>query len=106
MTLRLVRILVPLLLFSIAETISGASKPSLPANGVVPNERTAVRIAEAAFEPVFGTEEVARYIPYHAQLKEEVWTIYGTLKPGSRGGTPMMTIRKQDAKVLEIWFSQ
>ena len=81
-------------------------QPALPHQGVIPDEITAVRVAEAVFLPVFGQEEVAKYQPYHAQLKDGVWTVYGTLKTGSRGGTPMAEIQKGDGKVLQIWHSQ
>ena len=83
-----------------------AENPSLPSRGVVPNEITAVKIAEAVFLPIFGEEEVSKYRPYEATLKDGVWTVYGTLKPNARGGTPTMTIQKSDGKVLDVWFSQ
>jgi hypothetical protein len=90
-------------------TMGAARKPHrqpLPADGVVPDEATAVRIAEAIFPPIFGEEEIGKFRPYHAQLTNGVWTVYGTLKRGSRGGTPMVRMRKLDARVLEIWYSQ
>jgi NTF2 fold immunity protein len=83
-----------------------ATKTPLPSQGVVADEATAVKIAEAVFPPVFGTEEVSKYSPYHATLKDGVWTVYGTLKPNARGGTPMMTIQKTDGRVTEMWHSQ
>jgi hypothetical protein len=102
----LVRICAVFLLLFAVSSATAADKSSLPSQGVVPDEATAVKIAEAVFPPIFGTEEVAKYFPYHAQIKEGVWTVYGTLKPGSRGGTPMLRIEKQDARVLEVWHSQ
>ncbi|SRR6266436_4190684 len=82
------------------------TKSSLPSQGVIPDEVTAVKVAEAVFPPIFGPDEVTKFSPYHAQLKDGVWTVYGTLKPGSRGGTPQMTIQKKDGKVIEVWHSQ
>jgi hypothetical protein len=65
-----------------------------------------VKVAEAVFQPVFGAEEIAKWQPYHAQLdKNGVWTVYGTLPRNMVGGTPMLKIRKQDGKVLEVWHS-
>ncbi len=78
----------------------------LPANGLIPNEATAVAVAEAVFRPVFGEQETSKFEPYHAQLTADVWTVYGTLKQNSRGGTPMLRIQKTDGKALEIWHSQ
>jgi hypothetical protein len=83
----------------------GANRKPLPSGGIVPDKLTAVKIAEAVFEPIFGAEEVSEYLPYHAQLKNGVWTVYGTLKRGSRGGTPQLTIQKKDGKVIEVWHS-
>lgn len=82
-----------------------AEKSSLPPEGIIPDEITAVRVAEAVFPPIFGSEEVKKYLPYHANLKNGIWTVYGTLKQGSRGGTPQMTIQKKDGKVIEVWHS-
>lgn len=98
-TFTLALILVPLLHGSMAES-------KLPSKGIVPDEGTAVKVAEAIFLPVFGQEEVTEFLPYHAQLRDGVWTVYGTLKPNSRGGTPQLRIQKKDGKVLEVWHSQ
>src|SRR5947209_1132683 len=84
----------------------GTGKSLLPAQGIIPDEVTAVKVAEAVFTPIFGAEEVAKYSPYHARLTEGLWTVYGTLKPGSRAGTPQMTIQKNDGKIIEVWHSQ
>ena len=95
------------LLFSLANThVASAQKLQLPPNGVIPDEDTAVKVAHIMFLPIFGTENVDKFLPYHAQCKHGIWTVYGTLKPGSQGGTPMVRIRKKDGKVLEIWHSQ
>ncbi len=100
------KICVVLILILTLVGMSSAQRQPLPSNGIVPNEVTAVKIAEAVFPPIFGAEAVAKYQPYHAQLKNDVWTVYGTLKSGSRGGTPMLSIQKKDGKVIEVWFSQ
>lgn len=97
-----------LVLFVVTTSIGmggSSSRDPLPVQGIVPDEVTAVKIAEAVFPPIFGAEEVTKYVPYHAQLKEGVWTVYGTLNRGSRGGTPQMTIQKKDGRVIEVWHS-
>ena len=90
----------------LASQLLGADLPSIPAKGMVPDEATAVKLADILLPQAFPPEEVNRFVPYHAQLKKDVWTIFGTLKPNSRGGTPMMSISKRDARVLEVWYSQ
>lgn len=83
------------------------TKIKLPANGVIPDETTAVAVATAIFQPVYGKDYVDKFLPYHAQLEHDhVWVIYGTLRPaGADGGTPQLRINKQDGRVLEIWHS-
>jgi len=77
-----------------------------PSAGIVPDEVTAVRVAVAILEPIFGSEEVKKFEPYHAQLRNGIWTVYGTLKRGSMGGTPQLTIQKKDGRVREVFHSQ
>jgi hypothetical protein len=102
----LLRVFAVSLLLMSAQQGNAARKSSLPPQGIIPDEVTAVKVAEVVFLPIFGPEEVTKYLPYHAQLKDGVWTVYGTLKPGSRGGTPQMTIQRQDGRVIEVWHSQ
>jgi hypothetical protein len=102
----LLRVLATFLLISVSLEMLGHAKPYLPPQGIIPDEVTAVKIAEVVFPRIFEAEEVAQYLPYHAQLKDGVWEVYGTLKPGSRGGTPQMIIQKKDGKVIDVWHSQ
>lgn len=102
----LIKVFVAFLLISGSSALLSKTKPHLPPEGIIPDEVTAVKVAEVVFPHIFGEEEVAKYLPYHAQLKDGVWEVYGTLKPGSRGGTPQMTIQKKDGKVIDIWHSQ
>jgi len=67
----------------------------LPPDGIVPDKATAVKIGCVFLPRIFGEEEFAKYLPYHAHLSNGVWEIYGTLKPGSRGGTPRLAIQKE-----------
>lgn len=78
----------------------------LSENGVIPDEITAVAVAQAVFRPVFGEEYTKTFLPYHAEFRDGVWTVYGTLSPrGAHGGTPQLRINKRDGAVLEIWHS-
>ncbi len=75
-------------------------------HGDVPDEETAVAVAEESLLQLYGQEHVRKFQPYHAKLDDGVWTTYGTLKPGSRGGTPQLRMSKEDGRILEIWHSQ
>lgn len=102
----LLKVFVAFLLISSNGALLGKAKSHLPPQGIIPDEITAVKVAEVVFPGIFGQEEVAKYLPYHAQLRDGVWEVYGTLKPGSRGGTPQMTIQKKDGRVIDVWHSQ
>jgi|HubBroStandDraft_2_1064218.scaffolds.fasta_scaffold68632_2 hypothetical protein len=75
-------------------------------NGVIFDAETATAVALAIFRPVFGKEYTDRFVPYQTRFNDGVWTVYGTLPQGSRGGAPMLKIQKSDGKVLEVWLSQ
>ena len=61
-----------------------ATPPAPPSNriGVVPNEDTAIRIAEAVLTPIYGSQHVKAERPYKATLNADVWEVRGTtIKP-------------------------
>jgi NTF2 fold immunity protein len=67
--------------------------------------QTALRVAEAIFEPVFGISEVDKWRPYNAQLdKNGLWTVYGTLPTRFRGGTRVLDqqARRQSSRGVAL----
>jgi len=48
-------------------------------NGVVPDENTAIAIADAVLKPVYGEEQVSKERPFTAKLEGDIWTVSGTL---------------------------
>jgi len=73
-----------------------------PKEGFVPNEATAIRIAEAVWEPIYGRDDLQRHLPTRAVLTDGVWTVRGTLPPGVWGGTAVAEIRKKDGCILRV----
>jgi NTF2 fold immunity protein len=73
-----------------------------PAAGYVPNAATAIKIAVAVWEPIYGKEEVQRQSPFTARLVEQVWVVEGSLAPGSVGGVAIARIAKDDGRVLRV----
>jgi hypothetical protein len=67
----------------------------------VPNEETAVRVAEAILYPIYG-ENVYQQRPFIAILENEIWVIEGSLPEGMKGGVAYIEIRKKDCKVLKV----
>lgn len=74
----------------------------LPTEGYVPNEATAVRIAEAVWLPIYG-EAVLKEKPFHATLADEIWTVEGTLaKEYQQGGVALAQISKIDGHIIRV----
>jgi len=81
-----------------------------PPSGFVPDSKTAVAIAEAVLIPVYGKEHIESERPFGATLRQDVWTIAGTLycpdgKGGVKtedcaGGVAVVKISKNDGRVL------
>jgi len=77
-----------------------------PKEGFVPNEKTAIKIAVAVWEPIYGENKIAGEKPYHASLSNGVWTVEGSLPKGLRGGVAFARIAKEDARILAVSHGQ
>jgi len=76
----------------------------IPKDGFVPDENTAVKVAEAILKPAVGDANAQSYVPYKATLKGDLWTVEGTTK--GPGGTPVLEISKQDGKIVRLYRTQ
>jgi len=85
------------------------SKGYVPKEGYIPDSATAITIAEAVLEPVYGKAKIESERPFTAKLRDGVWTIEGTLRcPDGKGGTTTdcaggvatVKIVKSDGRVL------
>ena len=75
-------------------------------NDRVPNEETAIRIAEAVWLPIFG-DVIYSSKPFKAKLVDDsIWVVEGTLPDGYVGGTPYAEIQKIDGKILKVSHGQ
>ena len=58
----------------------GAEKHNyIPPKGYVPDAKSAIRIALAVWEPIYGKEEIQGQAPYKAKLNDGIWTVTGSL---------------------------
>jgi hypothetical protein len=73
-----------------------------PEAGYVPDPETAIRIALAVWEPIYGKEKIADEKPYVATLSGEVWTVHGSLPKECVGGVAEIDIRKDDGCILRV----
>jgi hypothetical protein len=82
-----------------------------PSKGFVPDEATAVRVAEAVLIPVYGVKQIESERPFRAKLKKGVWTVEGTLRCSDGkggfttdcvGGVATVQISKHDARIISM----
>lgn len=72
-----------------------------PTNGFVPDEVTALKIAEAVAIAQWGEKQIAAERPFKARLRGSVWTIRGTLhSEGIPGGTAVIKLNKVTGAVM------
>lgn len=73
-----------------------------PSQGYVPNAETAVKIAVAVWEPIYGEDQIAHEKPYTAVLLNGIWTVQGSLPKGFVGGVAIAEIAKADGRVIRV----
>jgi NTF2 fold immunity protein of polymorphic toxin system component len=85
-----------------------------PKKEYVPDSDTAVKVAEAVLAPIYGQAKVESQEPFTAKLKDDVWTVSGTLLCASDqndrrrlspscSGILEVLISKKDAHVLDMF---
>jgi len=73
-----------------------------PGEGYVPDAATAVKIAVAIWEPIYGVATIAREKPYRAALRDGIWVVEGSLPDGFVGGVAIAEIAKDDGRILRV----
>jgi hypothetical protein len=77
-----------------------------PKEGLVPDEETAIKIAEAIWVPIYG-ESVLDNKPYNVTLQgDSLWIIVGSLEKGACGGVPYIHIMKSDCRIIRVFHSK
>ena len=90
----------------LACTVSSPGQTPKKDRDYVPDEKTAVRIAEAVLVASYGEERVKAQLPLHADGSNgSYWVVqgWGTGHPTSKGGGPAVWINKRSGcvKVFE-----
>jgi hypothetical protein len=74
-----------------------------PPQGYVPDAATAIKIAVAVWEPIYGRERISQQKPYKAVLADGKWTVEGSLpKQYTLGGTAVAEISKDNGRILRV----
>jgi hypothetical protein len=82
--------------------VSGAA--GSPTGQYVADESTAVRIAEGAWRPIYGAT-IDDERPYHAELRDSIWVVTGTLH-ASQGGVAIAHILRRDGRIILLGHTQ
>ena len=77
-----------------------------PKAGYVPDQRTAVSIAEAVLVPIYGDKVIREKTPLRATLRDGTWIVAGTLPRGYVGGVATIEINKDDGRILRVSHGQ
>jgi hypothetical protein len=72
----------------------------VPPHGFVPDSTTAVRIAEAVLEPIYGPTVVENEKPFTASLLHGIWTVRGSTQHNVPGGVALVQIAKANGRIL------
>ncbi|MBL4753101.1 MAG: YbbC/YhhH family protein [Flavobacteriales bacterium] len=99
---RILGICTTILLASSCEHDESSQKSDPKIDGYIPDEKTAIAIAEAIWLPIYG-EQIYEEKPFQATIKDDsIWVVSGTLDEGMLGGTVYAEINKKDCKVLVV----
>lgn len=71
-------------------------------NWYIPDAKTALKIAEAVWLPIYG-EEIYSTQPFNASLRDSVWVVEGSLPKEMDGGVPYIEIRGVDGTILAVY---
>ena len=94
--------LVVLCLTLFATLLLAQSKPKYsPSNDLVPDEETAIKIAEAILTPIYGSDVVEREKPFRVHLVKGAWIVDGAIRH-EPGGNLHIEIRKKDCRIVRV----
>ena len=69
---------------------------------VVSNKETAIGLAVAVWNPIYGKEKIEKEAPYQVFRVDDCWVVTGSLEKGWAGGTAEAVISAADGRFLNI----
>jgi hypothetical protein len=85
--------------------VHGDAKPQSQTrsrNNYVPDEQTAIKIAEAVLIPICGNQDVAGERPFQARLEGNVWIIEGTTVKTPFGSVATVKLQRSDGRIISV----
>ena len=78
-----------------------------PKDGFVPDAKTAIKIAVAVWEPIYGEKKITGEKPFRARLlTNAVWKVEGSLPPDTMGGVATAFIAKDDGRIIHVYHTK
>jgi hypothetical protein len=77
-------------------------KVPLPKGGLVPDQETAIKIAEVVLFRLYGQENIIAQRPYKVKKDDDIWWISGTLNSNEFGSAFNIAISKQTGAILHL----
>ena len=87
-------------------TSAALAQAPTPKNGFIPDEATAIKVAEAILIPIYGEKVIHGERPFHGTLLNGTWKVSGTLeKPKNPrflvdGGTAEILLDQKTGAVI------
>ena len=90
--------------FAISASIlrTPAQSPSPSPSVIIPDESTAIRVAEAIFATKYNVKTMEGERPYKAHLSQGVWLVWGTVPKDAMGQTLFVQIDQKAGCVLRM----
>lgn len=84
-----------------------SARPGSSKNDFVPDEATAIHIAEAVLIPIHGTQNVEAQRPFRVTSPEgEYWLVTGSPPRGQVGGSFAVLITKKSGCIVKVGFTK
>lgn len=96
------KIFITIALVALFTVPTASQKYYKPRNGFVPDEKTAIRVAEAVLIPIYGEKRIKSEKPFSAKLDHGVWTVTGAIADGVEGGVAKIKISKSTGAVMSV----
>lgn len=72
----------------------------------VPDEQTAIKIAEAIWYPLYG-DDIYNEKPYNVILEDGFWIVTGSLPDSTwYGGVAYIKFKKSDCQVVDVYHTK
>ncbi|MEO6053067.1 MAG: NTF2 fold immunity protein [Chthoniobacterales bacterium] len=109
--MRQIRVGIVLLLYILCVKIV-AAQGYVPKECFIPDEKTAVSVAVAIWNPIYGEDIIAKERPYKAKLVDGVWYVSATfnswwgIRKGFNGGAAEAEIDKKTGAILKVYHTK